>query len=67
MAPKHFYDSQPGAGYVTDMAHYRQMYDQSINDPETFFGEKGREFLDWDRPFTKVKSGSLEKEMLHGF
>ncbi|CCE93302.1 acetate--CoA ligase ACS2 TDEL_0F04910 [Torulaspora delbrueckii] len=60
-APKHFYDSQPGAGYVTDMAHYRQMYDQSINDPETFFGEKGREFLDWDRPFTKVKSGSLEK------
>lgn len=60
-APKHFYDSQPGAGYVTDMAHYRQMYDQSINDPETFFGEKGREFLDWDRPFTKVKSGSLKK------
>lgn len=60
-APKHFYDNQPGAGYVTDMAHYRQMYDQSINDPETFFGEKGREFLDWDRPFTKVKSGSLEK------
>lgn len=60
-APKHFYDSQPGASYVTDMAHYRQMYDQSINDPETFFGEKGREFLDWDRPFTKVKSGTLEK------
>lgn len=59
-APKHFYASQPSKSYITDMAHYRKMYDQSINDPETFFGEKGREFLDWDRPFTKVKSGSLE-------
>ncbi|CCD22282.1 uncharacterized protein NDAI_0A01240 [Naumovozyma dairenensis CBS 421] len=59
-APDHFYNSQPGASYINDMDHYRQLYDQSINDPEKFFGEKANEFLAWDKPFTKVKSGSLE-------
>ncbi|QLQ82330.1 hypothetical protein HG537_0H00910 [Torulaspora globosa] len=60
-APKHFYDSQPGKSYIEDMEQYREMYEQSIREPETFFGEKAREFLDWDKPFSKVKSGSLEK------
>ncbi|QLL31922.1 hypothetical protein HG536_0C00890 [Torulaspora globosa] len=60
-APQHFFDSQPDKSYIADMEQYRRMYEQSIKDPETFFGEKGREFLDWDKPFTKVKSGSLEK------
>lgn len=59
-APQHFYDKQPGSSYITNMKQYREMYEQSINDPETFFGEKAKEFLYWDRPFSHVKSGSLD-------
>ena len=59
-APQHFYNSQPAPGHVTSMDQYREMYQQSIEDPEAFFGPMAREHLHWDRPFTKVCSGSLE-------
>ncbi|CCK68160.1 acetate--CoA ligase ACS2 KNAG_0A04920 [Huiozyma naganishii CBS 8797] len=59
-APEHFFKSQPGTGYITSYEQYKTMYKQSIEDPETFFGKMANEFLDWDRPFTKVKSGTLE-------
>ncbi|AMD19013.1 HBR112Cp [Eremothecium sinecaudum] len=59
-APEHFRMSQPGAPYIRDMAQYQEMHRQSIEDPEKFFGKVGKEYLDWDKPFTKVKSGTLE-------
>ncbi|CUS24060.1 LAQU0S13e02388g1_1 [Lachancea quebecensis] len=59
-APEHFYKSQPAPGHVTSMDQYREMYAQSIQDPEGFFGPMAREHLHWDRPFTKVCSGSLD-------
>lgn len=59
-APEHFYKSQPGPSYIKDMKQYKEMYKQSVEDPENFFGEKARELLDWDRPFTRSKYGSLE-------
>ncbi|CAR28894.1 hypothetical protein ZYGR_0U02520 [Zygosaccharomyces rouxii] len=59
-APEHFYKSQPGLGYVKDMKQYQEMYKQSVEDPETFFGTKAQELLHWDKPFTKTKFGSLE-------
>lgn len=59
--PDHFYFNQPGKSYVTDMAHYQRLYDESIADPELFFDQMAREFLHWDKPYTKVKWGSLEK------
>ncbi|AJV60134.1 BCN_G0037310.mRNA.1.CDS.1 [Saccharomyces cerevisiae] len=58
-APQHFYNSQPGKGYVTDMQHYQEMYQQSINEPEKFFDKMAKEYLHWDAPYTKVQSGSL--------
>lgn len=58
--PQHFYNNQPSQGYVNDLCHYKEMYQQSIEDPEGFFGPMATEYLHWDKPFTKVKSGSLE-------
>ncbi len=35
---------------------YEQMYRQSIDDPETFFGNLAQEFLRWDTPWSNVCS-----------
>jgi len=36
-------------------AQYKEMYAQSINDPDTFWGEAGKR-LDWIKPYSKVKN-----------
>ena len=41
-----------------DAAGYARMYEQSIKDPEAFWGEHGKR-LDWIRPYTKVKDVSF--------
>lgn len=33
---------------------YQQYYQQSVEDPEAFWGEQAK-VLDWIKPFTKVK------------
>lgn len=57
--PKEFFERQPRQGHVSSLEQYQELYDKSIKDPETFFGEFGKELLHWDRDFEKVKSGSL--------
>nr|WP_067287926.1 acetate--CoA ligase [Marinobacterium profundum] len=42
-----------------DNAKYQTMYDQSVNDPDAFWGEHGKR-LDWFTPFTKVKNTSFD-------
>jgi len=42
-----------------DPAQYKKMYDQSINDPETFWSESARAELSWEKPFTKAMTGKL--------
>ena len=42
------------AGAHIDDAQYRTMYQQSIDDPESFWGEHGKR-IDWIKPFTNVK------------
>ena len=42
-----------------DNAKYLAMYEQSINDPEAFWGEQGKR-LDWIKPYTKVKNTSFD-------
>ncbi|GMM53192.1 acetate--CoA ligase [Starmerella bacillaris] len=39
--------------HVRNMDQYKALYEQSINDPETFFGEQSKA-LSWDRDFDKV-------------
>ena len=38
---------------------YLEMYKQSVEDPETFWGEHGKR-IDWIKPFTKVKDVSYD-------
>ncbi|WP_372739204.1 acetate--CoA ligase [Neptunomonas sp.] len=42
-----------------DNAKYEAMYEQSINDPDTFWGEEGKR-LDWFKPYTKVKNTTFD-------
>ncbi|ODV80867.1 acetyl-coenzyme a synthetase 2 [Suhomyces tanzawaensis NRRL Y-17324] len=58
--PKEFFERQPRDGHLKDLNHYYELYEKSIKDPEGFFGPLAKEFLHWDRDFTKVKSGSLK-------
>ena len=36
------------------------MYEQSIKDPQGFFGPLAKELLSWDHDFHTVKSGTLK-------
>ena len=39
---------------------YQQLYQQSINDPETFWTQQAKEFLDWIEPWKQVQSGEFK-------
>ncbi|UQY33196.1 acetate--CoA ligase [Pseudomonas fulva] len=42
-----------------DDAAYQRLYRQSVDDPQTFWGEQAKAFLDWFKPWDEVCSGSL--------
>ena len=42
-----------------DAAKYREMYDASVKDPESFWAEHGK-CLDWIEPFTKVRNTTFD-------
>jgi acetyl-CoA synthetase len=42
-----------------DNDKYQEMYKQSIDDPDAFWGEQGKR-LDWMKPYTKVKNTSFD-------
>ncbi len=47
------------AAALVDDAKYKAMYEQSVKDPEGFWGEQGKR-LDWSKPYTKVKNTSYD-------
>jgi acetyl-CoA synthetase len=42
---------------------YEEMYRQSVEDPDTFWGEHGKR-LDWIKPYTKVKNTTFDYDNL---
>ena len=50
--------SQSSEVGVIDETQYSAMYQASISDPDTFWGEQAKR-IDWMRPFTKVKNTSF--------
>ncbi len=42
-----------------DNDKYQEMYKQSIDDPDAFWGEQGKR-LDWMKPYTKVKNTTYD-------
>ena len=47
-----------------DNDKYLEMYQQSINDPESFWAEHGRR-IDWIKPYTKIKDVSYAHNDVH--
>lgn len=45
-----------------DEKKYLKMYDSSLRDPQTFWGEQGKR-LHWIKPYTKVKDTSFEGDV----
>ncbi|HEY3621858.1 MAG TPA: acetate--CoA ligase [Roseiarcus sp.] len=45
-----------------DEKKYLKMYDSSLRDPQSFWGEQGKR-LDWIKPYTKVKDTSFEGDV----
>ena len=44
---------------------YKTLYKQSIDDPETFWGEQAKEFLSWSKPWDKVMDYSFDANDLY--
>ncbi|WP_312794484.1 acetate--CoA ligase [Tianweitania sp.] len=42
---------------------YRAWYEESVRDPETFWGKHGKR-IDWSKPFTKVKNTSFDDDVV---
>jgi len=47
-----------------DKDKYLEMYRQSVDDPEGFWGEHGKR-IDWIKPYTKVKDTTFDRHHLH--
>ena len=47
--PDHFRDRSH-----IDPAHYRELYRQSVEDPEAFWAEQASAFIDWQSPWNEV-------------
>ncbi len=47
-----------------DEARYRELYDKSVGDPETFWDEEGKR-IDWFKPYSKVKDVSFGPGDVH--
>ncbi|MDD1509598.1 acetate--CoA ligase [Pseudomonas sp. CNPSo 3701] len=52
---------------LLDDAAYQRLYRQSVDDPQTFWGEQAKVFLDWFKPWDEVCSGSLSKGDIRWF
>ena len=44
-----------------NLARYKEMYDQSINAPDTFWAEQANSFLTWQQPWSQVTKSDLRK------
>ncbi len=59
-APKNFHRDHPGFAHLQSFDQYKEMYKQSIDDPDTFFGKQARELLSWSRDFKTVHNGGFK-------
>ncbi|MDT8387146.1 MAG: acetate--CoA ligase [Thiogranum sp.] len=50
-----------------DAARYREMYRQSIEEPETFWAEQANDFLTWSKTWTKVLDWDFDQPRIRWF
>ncbi|KAK9472660.1 uncharacterized protein V1510DRAFT_416545 [Dipodascopsis tothii] len=58
--PAVYFKKHPTGPHIKSLDEYKTMYDQSINQPDLFWGNKANELISWMRPFKTVLSGSLD-------
>ncbi|KAG2221613.1 hypothetical protein INT45_005187 [Circinella minor] len=46
--------------HVSSLEQYKSMWQESVDQPEKFFGNLANELLSWSKPFDTVKHGSFE-------
>lgn len=50
-----------------DPEQYRTLYEQSVNDPDTFWAEQATQFLTWQKPWTNVCESDMHKGIARWF
>jgi acetyl-CoA synthetase len=50
-----------------DPEQYRTLYEQSVNDPDTFWAEQATQFLTWQKPWTNVCESDVHKGIARWF
>lgn len=55
---KHPVPENIAANALITAGQYQTMYQQSVDDPDAFWGEQGK-ILDWMKPYSKVKNTSF--------
>jgi len=55
------------AAYVKSMAEYEALYKRADEDPEGYWGERARELITWDKPFTKVLEADMATPVIKWF
>ena len=63
MSEVHLYPVPEGfkSTAAINLARYKEMYDQSINAPDTFWAEQAKTFLTWQQPWSQVTKSDLRK------
>ncbi len=56
--------AQARARALVDTAGYESMYQTSVDDPVSFWGEQGK-IIDWIKPYTRVKNTSYDAANLY--
>ncbi|GIZ40963.1 hypothetical protein CKM354_000428300 [Cercospora kikuchii] len=57
--PEAFLKKHPKQPHIGSLDEYKKMYQESIENPDQFWGKLARELLTWERDFQTVHSGSL--------
>lgn len=50
-----------------DREKYQAMYQQSLDDPDVFWSEQAKKFINWFTPWKKLTSGSFEEANIRWF
>ncbi|KIW06323.1 acetyl-coenzyme A synthetase [Verruconis gallopava] len=58
--PEAFFKKHPTRPHLRDLDHYKELYKESIEKPDQFWGRLARELLTWERDFQTVHNGSFE-------
>ena len=71
MAQQEKYDGHLAAfekiAFVSGMEEYKRLYEQSIEDPETFWGQQAEQYLDWDKKWDYVLKYDFSEAKIEWF